>query len=1390
MRHPAQVNAMPSLTPTLLRYVPNLIARQLATQPALRQQPTAEQFAAATLFVDISGFTTLTEQLAQRGPAGVEELSRLLNAFFSQLTDLIFTHGGDVVKFAGDALLALWPGTLPGELANDLVAPTRRATQCALAVQAALHNYPIAGHLLRMRIGVGAGHMVAVQVGGTDGRWELVLTGEPLVQVSQAEPQAQPGEVVLAPEAWQLVQAHCSGEPLPTGAVRVQAITSVLTPQALEAVTLPVEAETALWAYIPSAIKDRLAAAQSSWLAELRRVTVIFVNLPELSHTTSLAQAQRIILALQAALDRYEGSINKISLDEKGSTLVAALGLPPLAHEDDAARGVRAAQALRAALQALGVRCAIGLTTGRVFCGTVGSERRCEYTLLGDTVNLAARLMQAAAHSSLAGLLCDAATAEAAQHHFTFAALPAITVKGKAEPIVIFQPLTEIRATLQHKTALVGRVAEQTQFAAQLQTLVAGDSSGLIIEGEAGIGKSRLVEAFGQIMHTGGVHYLRGAGDAVEKAVPYHAWRGVFAALFGVEVFNATPAQQRLQVLQHLERQHPDKLELAPLLNPVLPLDLPDNDFTAHLTSEGRANLTRELLLVLLREKASAERLVLLFEDAHWLDSSSWAMVGMAAREIQPLLLVLATRPLPEPWPRDYQHLRQTPTTHTLSLTALAPAEIEQLLTHRLGVGHLPAVVLDLIRTKAEGHPFFSEELLYALRDAGHIGVAAGECRVSPNVNLQAVNFPDTVQGVIISRIDRLTPQQQLALKVASVIGRVFAYRTLHAVYPIAADKPQLRADLTALERLDLTPLETPPPNLEYLFKHIITQEVAYNLMTFVQRRQLHVAVITWYERTFAQDLTPFYPLLAQHWIQALDGLHPTEVPEPAWMTQAMDCVEKAAAQALQNYANSEARLLLNQLLAWHQRPGWLPVPAARLAQWEHMLGEALYALGQVAESAPHLLRAVALLGWPEPAAPWRPLGVLWQLLQQLTHLAWPPPPASDPAQRARLAQTAAAYYRLGQVFYTNQEPPLRMYYAGFLVNNLADLAGPSRVQAQAAGAMCLGFGVAGARWLADTYRRKALTKVATSPELNDQALACEALGVYLLGVGRWAPAAEMLHRAADLFKQVGNARGQNECNGFIAWIKWQQGHLAAGHALAEQVAQFAQRWQDQQLLVVNLCREIESSLSQRLALPTAQTRLEAMHDQLLAQPSAAENLVICGLLCRVYTRQAAWEAAQQAAQMVADLTTQSALLPVTAIMGHSGPAEFFLTLWERQETDRNFAPRRPNAELQAHAQTFCRRLHRQARSFPITQPTAWRFQGWYAWLAGQPRNAMHCWQKSLTHAQNFGMPLEEAWTRYEIGRHLLPHDPARARQLQHALEIFQQCGAENEVTRVQGVLG
>src|SRR5215211_7837983 len=1033
----------------LLRsYVPGLLASPFLARPTPLNVPGVERFSAAVVFADISGFTPLAERLARRGPGGAEALSGLLNAYFAELMALIAEHGGGVISFAGDGLLAVWPAT--GEN-QDLALATCRAGRCALTVQSALGGYQtLDGLRLSLRIGVGAGEVIGLHVGGVDGRWKLLLSGAPLVQGGLAEQQAARGEVVVSSEAWELAQHACTGQQLAKGSVRLRTAEASMDSRPGSRPTQDFGDEV-LHAYVPEVVRARLAAGQAEWLAELRPVTPLFLNLLDADPAAAdqLEPLQLVMATVQPILQRYEGNLKQLVVDDKGLTLIAVFGLPPLAHEDDAARAAKAALKARAALGDLGMRCAIGLATGRAFCGAVGGDIHREYDVIGDVMNLSARLMQATPDT----ILCDEATQSAARSRLRFRALPTISVKGKADPIAVYRPLEPARARDRPWT-MVGRDRERQLLSSRLEELRGGRSGLVLIEGEPGIGKSRLLAELLQQARARGVRSLLGAGDAVETTTPYHAWRPVFTELLDLASVEDVEAR-RARVLAHAGAV-PRLTRLAPLLNPVLALDLPDNELTAQLTGQVRADNTRRLLVRLLRAGAAApdgaaSPLLVALDDGHWFDSASWALTAQVASQVRPLLLAIATRPLAEPLPPDYRRLRDDPASDRLPLQPLDPGDTLTLVCSRLGVPSLPERVAGLIEDRAQGNPFFSEELAYALRDTGLIRIADGRCTIAPGAgDLRSVSFPDTVQGVVAGRIDRLPPGQELTLKVASVVGRLFAFRILRDIHPIEADWSSLPEQLEDLQRHDFTLLDTPDPDLAYLFKHVVTQEVAYSLLLYGQRRQLHRAVAEWYERSQADDLSVLSPLLAHHWAGA---------DEPV---KTVRYLELAGEQALRAGAYQETVDFLAQALKVSERLRPAPQPG-RQAHWHRQLADAYTGLGRLPESRHHADQAVALLGRPVPGTPRRVLGDLaGQALRQGLHRLLPARPVQgDPDARADALEAARAYERLALLnYYANaREAALSSVLH---VANLAERAGPSPELARAYGAMSVAAGVVG----------------------------------------------------------------------------------------------------------------------------------------------------------------------------------------------------------------------------------------------------------------------------------------------------------------------------------------
>ncbi len=1350
---------MSALLDIVASYVPASVARRRAIDPTPPEAPELEHRRGAVLFADISGFTALAERLARRGPAGAEELSRLLNACFGELIELVASHGGEVVEFVGDALLALWTED------EDLPTLTLRAAQCALAFGPTLGRLAATeGVRLSMHIGVGAGVVSEIHVGGVFGRWELLLTGEPTAQMASAMRRAEPGEVVLSREAWELVRASCEGWPLEDGHARLESVRDPLPLRPAAPPECAPEMEDALLPYVPGAVRARLRAGQLEWLAELRLVTVLFVGLEGLDEATPLERWQEVMRLVQTTLYRYEGSVNKLIVDDKGTTLIAALGLPPLAHEDDPVRGVLAAREMRAALGEVGMRCPVGVATGRAFCGSVGNERRREYTMIGDMVNLAARLMQAASGD----VLCDAATYRAARERFAFEEIPGIDLKGRIDPIPAYRPLGTARLATRSRGTLVGRSEERRRLASLIEGLLRDEEGGTgVIEGEPGVGKSLLVDDLTERAREEGVSVLVGGGDAVERSAPYHAWRPVFAQLFGVEE-NLEPEERRARALPRLEGLlgAPESLERAPLLNAVLPLELPESEITEQMSGQVRADNTNELLVRLLRAAASRSPTLLVLDDAQWLDSASWALAELAAERVRPLVLVIASRPPGEEPPAVYRRLLRSPGVRRIQLGMLPGEEALELVCGRLGVASLPEPVRDLILEKAEGHPFFSEELGLALRDAGLLAIEDGQCSLASGVDsLSTLSLPGTVEGAITSRIDRLPAAQQLALKVASVVGRIFAFRTLRDIHPVDADRLELAEHLATLQRLDFTRLEAPEPELTYIFKHATTREVAYNLMLYAQRRELHRATAEWYERSHAEDLSSFYPLLAHHWGQA--GV----------AHKAIDYLEKSGEQALTGGAYREAVGFFVEALALDAReePGGSRL--LRRLRWERQLGEAHLGLGNLAESREHLERALSILGRPTPRTPVSLVsGLASQLLRQVGNRLGRDGGrrAASPEDRENLLEAARAYEQLAHIHYLDDETAAAVHTA-LSTLNLSEAVGPTPELARAYASVCVAAGMVGLHPLARLYGRRALEIIERLPDLRLSAIVLEATGLYHYGAGQLEEARRALGRSAEICEQIGDRRTQDESAALLASVSCARGEFAEGARLGAEVHARALDRKDAQAQSWGLTGRGMNLLA--IGEVDEAARLFETAAALGEQLNSVDNLLVNGHLGRAYLHRGELRSAGEAAARAARSATRlGSSTHADLIWAYAGLAEVYLALWERG-----------NREMASPARSACRALRQHARTFPVGNSMALRWGGLAHWLSGSPRRARRAWRKSLAQAQRLGLPYEEALTHREIARHTKPGDPRREAHLARAREIFERLGAAGDLARHPG---
>lgn len=999
--------------------------------------PQAEDVAVAILLSDLQGFTALVERFSREGRSGLEELTWALNSDFANLADIVDAHGGDIVSIAGDAFLCVWPAS-SAERLPDMVA---LATRAGLAIQSKLTEQNDKNQLtLATRVGIGAGAATVATVGGVGGRWELLISGEALNDAVAAEHAARAGEVCVAPSAWALIADRATGIEEAHQPVVVRDV------EAVHAIPLERRALSMehVRAHVPSAVLDRLQVPNAEWLAEARPVTVLLAAIPSLSAMEGpsddrLTRTHRVIADFQRIVTQFEGTI-KVDMDDKGTLLLAIWGLPPRAHEDDAARTIQAAWALRDVFRDSALSSGIGVASGRVICGAFGSDRRRDYMVRGDVINLAARLFGVAPGE----ITCDEATTIATRGAVAFERQDSVRVKGRAEPIPVFRPLARrARAASREASArstgaalTVGRAVEWrvlTEAWRMLRTSGAGGTR--VIEGDAGLGKSTLMADLASFVAADGGRVFQAAADAIDRATPYFAWRQLFTDLLGIAGMSDADA---IEHVTERVRSLDGNARMAPLLSSILPIRLADNELTKEMTGDVRADNTRRLLVALLREAIGQDAAALIVEDAHWLDSSSATLLFDVARDIERLLVVVTSRPATVSFTTganlmsgsDYSRLLSLPGASVMRLEQLSGTETDALVAGRLGISQVPPALSAYIRERVAGHPFFCDELVQAMIARGVVTVSNGECSVG---NLQGLDLPTTVEGMIVSRLDRLTPSQQLCLKIASVVGRTFRARTVSDTHPVADEAPKVPAHLTDLTRLELTSPELTETELSYRFRHVTTRDVTYELMTRAQRQPLHRAVGEWIERVHADQLAPNAALLAYHWTQAGD------------LSKSLMYLDMAGEQALRDGAFTEASLFYTEALSVADKNPLL-ADAWRRARWDKGLGMARYFLGDLAGSRAQLEKAVTVLDRSVPPAGGASvIALLRAALRQATNRVAPSVfVGRSSAEKLRLDEATDCYRALGQIYFLLGEPAPRLGYLTVRGVNVGESAGPS----------------------------------------------------------------------------------------------------------------------------------------------------------------------------------------------------------------------------------------------------------------------------------------------------------------------------------------------------------
>jgi class 3 adenylate cyclase/tetratricopeptide (TPR) repeat protein len=872
----------------LAPYQSRLALQWLAESPGAAHQC----LAGTVLYVDVSGFTALTERLAARGKVGAEEITEVIGTVFSELLGIAACYGADLLKWGGDAVLLFFAE--PGSAARA----TRAAVLMTRSMKRIGRMKTSAGRVtLGVSIGAHSGDFDFYLVG--DHHRELIITGPAATETARMEGIAEAGEVVVSAATAARLEPGVLGGPKAEGLV----VTEAPEADTAQPTLAPAISDTDLASLVPADRRARLTGGGEQ--SEHRQATVAFLEFSGIDALTAeggggavAAALGPIISATQEAAERRGVYFHETDIGGDGGKIVLIGGVP-VVRGNDAERVLRAAHDVVSGHPTSSpVRLRAGVNAGRVFVFSHDFDvvGRRIFAVTGDAVNLAARVMG----KSVAGqVVATEGVLVRARNPFEIEPLPPFNVKGKSQP-VIAAALGRPRQGAGHDTVrdlpFAGREAEMAEVLAAAAAAAEGAGSVIEVTGAPGIGKSRLIT---EAMDHWSLGTLRVACEEYESATPYLPFRRVFRRLLGL--VEDTPPQVAATVLREAVRDlAPDMEPFLPLLAGVVDVPVPVTREVDELEPRFRRQRL-ELFVVRLLRAYLVTPSALVFEDAHAMDEASASLVGRIAAGIGewPLLMVLTCRrgssPLGEgPGPALLLDLEPLGAEAAAQLAGSGGEDGEG-----AAKGLAPTQVAAIV-ARAAGNPLFLRELLRTAVEAG--GVDA---------------LPDSLEPLLVAQIDLLAPADRQVLRAAAVLGA-------HFEPPVVQELLEggVRADEAAWARLGAF---VAPTATGWRFAHGLMRDAAYEGLSFKRRRELHARAAHAIEAR-AMKFDEAAGLLSLHWLHA-------ENFDAAWLYSRL-----AGDRARALWANADAATLYARAL---EAAGRLALPASEVMAVAEALGDA-----------------------------------------------------------------------------------------------------------------------------------------------------------------------------------------------------------------------------------------------------------------------------------------------------------------------------------------------------------------------------------------------------------------------------------------------------------------
>lgn len=670
-----------------------------------------------------------------------------------------------------------------------------------------------------------------------------------------------------------------------------------------------------LQSFIPKEMSEKILKAREEIEGERRNVTVLFSDVSGFTAMSEKLDPEEVygimndcFKELVEIIYKYEGVVDKFI----GDAIMALFGAP-LAHEDDPERSVRAALEMQIKIKELSttieersgfpIQMRVGINTGAVVAGSVGSDLRMDYTVMGDTVNLASRMESAA---KIGSVLISEHTHNLVQHAFDVTALPPITVKGKAEPINVFEVngLKKVREefrTVKSKTPLVGRKDEMDLLKTKVDELNEEKGSVVSLVGDAGIGKSRLAEELSVFADEKGLTILEGKCLSYQTSISYGIFQDLLSGFLG---FGLQDSDESItEKIANFVENHAKLKNSIPLLSFLFSIENEETSKLKHVNAEQIKKQTISTIKDLLITISSKSSVLIILDDLQWVDSISAEVIEILSQAVsgKRILLLCISRPpanlINKIGDLKLEHFYKT------NLPPLTNAQVKALFKSLMKTKEIPKGLADTVLPRAEGNPLYIEELFRVMVDENILRQEGKEWVLESSISVGDAKISPTIQGLMMSRVDRLSDDDKKTLQCAAVIGKSFTFPILSS---IASDQTSsaLELRLKSLEENGfLEAIKQSSRELEYSFTHILIQDAVYQSLLIRRRLALHSRVAEAIENIYPKKLNEMVDLLAYHYSQSEN------------YDKAIDYSIKAGHKATKAFANQEAMDYFNKAL-------------------------------------------------------------------------------------------------------------------------------------------------------------------------------------------------------------------------------------------------------------------------------------------------------------------------------------------------------------------------------------------------------------------------------------------------------------------------------------------